>query len=88
MKYCKKCVMPDTRPGIWFDEEGVCQACRAEEEKDRIDWNVRFETIKKICSKYKGIDNDEYNCIIAVSGGKDSHYQAYVMKELIGMHLC
>lgn len=86
MNYCEKCVMPDTRPGIYFDEEGICQACRAEEQKDKIDWDIRFQELKKICDKYRGMNGDNYDCMIAVSGGKDSHFQVYVMKELMGMN--
>ncbi|MGE5418051.1 MAG: N-acetyl sugar amidotransferase [Acidobacteriota bacterium] len=86
MKYCKNCVMPDTRPGIRFDEEGICQACRAEEQKDRTDWNARFQELKDLCDKYRGSKGDGYDCVIAVSGGKDSHTQTYVMKELLGMN--
>lgn len=86
MKYCKKCVMPDTRPGIRFDEEGICQACRAEEQKDRTDWDLRFEELKRLCDKYRGSKGYGNDCIIAVSGGKDSHFQTHVMKELMGMN--
>lgn len=86
MRYCKKCVMPDTRPGIRFDEEGICQACRAEEQKDSTNWDVRFEELKNLCDKYRGSKGSGYDCIIAVSGGKDSHFQTHVMKELMGMN--
>lgn len=86
MKYCKKCVMPDTRPGIRFDEEGICQACRAEEQKDKTNWTERWTELQELCDKYRGSKGDDYDCIIAVSGGKDSHYQTYVMKELMGMN--
>ncbi|UUX92258.1 N-acetyl sugar amidotransferase [Methanoplanus endosymbiosus] len=86
MKYCKKCVMPDTRPGLGFDDEGVCFACRNHEKKSEIDWNSRFKELKTLCDKYRGKYGDSYDCIIAVSGGKDSHYQVYVMKELMGMN--
>ncbi len=41
MKICKKCIQPDTRPGIYFDENGVCGACLWENEKESIDWNLR-----------------------------------------------
>jgi N-acetyl sugar amidotransferase len=77
--------MPDTRPGIRFDEEGVCQACRAEEQKDRTDWKERFDELRKICDKHR-TSSDDYDCIIAVSGGKDSHFQTHVIKELMGMN--
>ncbi|MFA5524730.1 MAG: N-acetyl sugar amidotransferase [Tissierellales bacterium] len=86
MKYCKRCVMPDTRPGIFFDNEGVCQACRAEEQKDRTNWDARYEELKALCDKYRGMNGDSYDCMIAVSGGKDSHFQVYVMKELMNMN--
>ncbi|MFJ8257660.1 N-acetyl sugar amidotransferase [Peribacillus asahii] len=86
MKFCTKCVMPDTRPGILFDEAGVCQACRAEEKKENTDWEARFKELEALCNKYRRKDDSEYDCIIAVSGGKDSHYQVYVFKELLNMN--
>lgn len=86
MKYCKKCVMPNTRPGIYFDDEGVCQACRAEEQKDFTDWNVRKEELNELCAKHRRKEEGEYDCVIAVSGGKDSHFQVYYFKEVMGMN--
>ena len=86
MKYCTRCVMPDTRPGIKFNEEGVCQACIAHDKKNDINWDERFEELKNICNKYRGMNGDGYDCMIAVSGGKDSHYQVYIMKEVMGMN--
>jgi len=78
--------MPDTRPGITFNEKGVCIACQNNEKKRNIDWNSRLDELKKLCDKYRRKNAGEYDCIIAVSGGKDSHYQVYVMKELMGMN--
>ena len=43
MKYCKKCTMPDTRPGITFDAEGVCSACRHYESRSKVDWDARWK---------------------------------------------
>ena len=86
MKFCKKCIMPDTRPGISFDEKGICIACQNHEKKKTINWNERFEELKKLCDKYRRNTPGVYDCIIAVSGGKDSHYQVHVMKELMGMN--
>ena len=85
MRYCKKCVMPDTRPGIYFDEEGVCAACRAAERKKEIDWDKRKQQLGELCDKYRRKDR-YYDCIIAVSGGKDSHFQIYIMKEVMKMN--
>lgn len=86
MKYCKRCVIPNTRPGIIFDEEGVCRPCRVAEERKKIDWDKRFDELRKLCDKYRSKNGDHYDCIIAVSGGKDSYFQIYVMKELMKMN--
>lgn len=86
MRYCKKCVMPDTRPGISFNEEGICSACQAHERKKTVDYAGRMEELKKICDKYRGMNGTGYDCAIAVSGGKDSHFQVHMMKEVLGMN--
>lgn len=86
MKYCKKCVMPNTRPGIYFDDEGICQACRAEEQKDRTNWAMRQQELEALCDKHRRKSEGEYDCIIAVSGGKDSHFQVHYFKEIMNMN--
>lgn len=86
MRYCKKCVMPDTRPGIVFDEAGVCQACRNAEMSKQVDWGDRWEQLRQLCNKHRGRKGDYYDCIVTVSGGKDSYFQTHVMKELMGMN--
>ena len=87
MKYCTKCVMPDTRPGITFDKDGVCCACNHYDNRKNIDWDKRFDELKALCEKYRGCNGPgEYDCAIAVSGGKDSHFQVYIMKEIMGMN--
>lgn len=86
MRYCQKCVMPDTRPGITFDERGICSACQSFERRKLIDWEERDKEFHKICEKYRKMNENEYDCIIAVSGGKDSHYQTGIMKNEMGMN--
>ena len=87
MKYCKRCTMPDTRPGITFDEEGICCACRHYEERKNIDWDARWKEFEALCDKYRGCNGEgNYDCAIAVSGGKDSHFQVYIMKEVMKMN--
>lgn len=86
MKFCKKCIMPNTRPGITFNEDGVCIACQNNERKKDVDWDARMEELKKLCDRYRREQPGQYDCIIAVSGGKDSHYQVHVMKELMNMN--
>ena len=80
MRYCKKCTMPDTRPGITFDEQGVCSACRHFESRKNVDWDARFAEFEKFCDKYRGMNGPGgYDCAVAVSGGEDSHFQVWVL---------
>ncbi|MDO8561482.1 MAG: N-acetyl sugar amidotransferase [bacterium] len=81
MKYCKKCVMPDTKPDLSFDKEDVCDACRSADLKNAIDWKAREAEFKELAGKFKNKDSSKYDCIIPVSGGKDSHYQAYMARQ-------
>lgn len=86
MKFCKNCLMPNTRPGITFNKDGICIACQNNAKKENVDWSSRFDELKVLCDKYRRKQEGQYDCIIAVSGGKDSHYQVYVMKELMNMN--
>ncbi len=86
MKYCQKCLYPDTKPELIFDENGVCSACNSIIFKDKIDWNLRKNQLDQIFEKYRNNNDSTYDCIIPVSGGKDSHYQAYVIKEKFGLN--
>lgn len=87
--YCKKCLFPETKPDLSFNENGVCSACISSELKDQgIDWDLRKLEFEKIIENYRK-DGIGYDCLIPVSGGKDSTYQAYLMKEVYGMNpLC
>ena len=48
MRYCKRCVMPDTRPNIVFNAEGICQACLNYDRRQAIDWDRRFDELKAV----------------------------------------
>jgi N-acetyl sugar amidotransferase len=79
--------MPDTRPGIEFNEAGICSACVAYENRKKTDYKKRYEELKQLCSKYRGLNGKNgYDCMIAVSGGKDSHFQVHAMKVQMGMN--
>lgn len=81
---CNNCLIPNTKPGIRFNDDGICQACvRAEQKKD-IDYDARFKELEELCDKYRR--NHYYDCIITVSGGKDSYFQTYTFKEKLGMN--
>jgi N-acetyl sugar amidotransferase len=83
MRYCKLCLEPDTRPDCIFDEEGVCLPCRYHQTLDQIDWQARRREIEEIAEWGRRNTKSEYDCIIGVSGGKDSHRQAlYARDEL------
>jgi N-acetyl sugar amidotransferase len=86
MDFCKKCLMPTTKPGLQLDESGVCGACNHAERKKTTDWGKRHKELEELCEKYRGKNGNYYDCLIAVSGGKDSHYQVHVMKEQMGMN--
>lgn len=86
MKYCKKCLQPDTRPGIYFSEDGVCGACLYEESKNNIDWDQRLSDLHAIAEWAKG-KKKAYDCVVGVSGGKDSTFQAVYAREKLGLHV-
>ena len=85
MRYCKNCLFPDTKPGLSFDNNGVCSACTNAESKEKIDWESRRKELEQIFEKYKSKDGSHYDCIVPVSGGKDSHFQAITIKEEFGL---
>lgn len=85
MKICKRCIQPDTRPKIYFNEDGVCGACLWEEEKKSIDWNKREKELQDIADWAKKTTKANYDCVIGVSGGKDSTLQSLVARDRLGL---
>jgi len=80
MKYCQSCILPDTRPNLIIGEDGICNACKNNSEKPHINWDKRSSDFKKIIEHAK-IKSKHYDCIIPVSGGKDSTWQTHVCLE-------
>jgi N-acetyl sugar amidotransferase len=80
--------MPYTKPDLYIDEEGICNACRSYEHRGEVDWDKRKEELLVILDRYKSKDGSNYDCIVPVSGGKDSHYQTIRMLELGMNPLC
>ncbi len=101
VKFCKRCVISNQRPNsavefshtkaskkstINFDEEGICDACRIAEQKNRtIDWTEREKELRDLCDKHRSKDGS-YDCITPGSGGKDSFYASHILKTKYGMH--
>lgn len=87
MRYCARCLYPANHPlGLVFDEEGVCGGCRVHEEKDRLDWAERFETLRAMTRAYRSPGGRNADCIVAVSGGRDSYFIVHVVKNLLGLN--
>lgn len=78
--------MPNTRPGIQFHDDGICAPCHNYEKQKTTDWGQRKKELEKTCNKYRGKYGDGYDCAISVSGGKDSHFQVYMIKEVMKMN--
>ena len=87
MAYCTRCCLPETVQGIEFDELGICKACRASEQKMRIDWTQREKSLRDLLEKQKisARASDNYDCIIPISGGKDSAFQLHVLTKVYGL---
>ena len=85
IRYCTRCIMPDSRPRVVFDADGVCNACRNADEKDRIDWTLRREEFLALIEPYR-TKTGRWDCLVPWSGGKDSSAIAYRLKCEFGMN--
>lgn len=79
MKWCIRCCYPSTKPNIWFNEDGLCSACIAFDERAKIDWKAREQEFRSLMVPAR---NHQYDCVVACSGGKDSTWQIVKCKEL------
>lgn len=81
MNRCKRCLYPDTKPDLHFDEQGICSACRAFDKRKEIDWESREGELLKILEAAPK-NGSGYDCIVPSSGGKDSHFQVLKLIRL------
>jgi N-acetyl sugar amidotransferase len=88
LTYCTRCIMPDTKPDLHLDDEGVCNACNAYEKRREVDWDKRYTELLHILDRYRRKDGSNWDCIVPVSGGKDSTYQVVRMLQLGLNPLC
>lgn len=88
IRYCVRCVMPETKPDLLIDEEGVCSACRSYEHRAEVDWDARREELLRVLEPYRSRDGFTYDCIVPVSGGKDSTFQVLSTLKLGLNPLC
>ena len=81
VKYCRSCTLPSSSAvPLEFDDHGVCSGCQTSTEKIEINWDRRKRLFENLIEDYRSKDN-YYDCIIPVSGGKDSYWQIHIMKE-------
>jgi N-acetyl sugar amidotransferase len=80
--YCQRCVMPSTKPDLRLDGDGVCNACRSYENRRAVDWDARYKELVGLLERYRKRDGSNWDCIVPVSGGKDSTYQVVRMLQL------
>lgn len=85
LRYCIRCCMPETQEGVKFDELGICQACQSSEQKIHINWAEREKTLRTLLENAKANAGNNYDCIVPISGGKDSVYQLHVLVKVYGM---
>lgn len=86
MKYCKRCLQPDTRPNTVFSADGICPACNYFEALQHVDWQERFEMLQDLLASHPRKKGQYHDCIIGVSGGKDSTRQALFLRDKLGIN--
>jgi len=84
MRYCTRCILPDTRPGLTLGPDGVCNACRSAAQRPHVDWRARRAELERIAerARHLGRERGTYDCVVPVSGGKDSTWQVVTCLEL------
>jgi len=88
MKYCKSCVYPFATVNLHVDDDGICSSCKTFEAFEKIPekfWDEKKEKFNKLLKEISNSNDSEYDCLIPVSGGKDSYYQAHVITKELGL---
>ena len=85
LKYCSKCIMPETVEGQAFDKDGLCMTCQSQKQKVKVNWKQRRKALDKILSDAKANAGNNYDCIVPISGGKDSLWQLHVIVKEYGL---
>ena len=86
MKYCTRCLQPDTRPNTQFRADGICPACHYFDQLKDVDWEDRYLILKDLFSQFPRRKGQFHDCIIGVSGGKDSTRQALWVRDKLGFN--
>ena len=87
MRYCLRCGYPENHPlNIIFDDQGVCGGCRVHEEKDNLDWEERGKKLAALFDIFRSETGDNYDCVVPVSGARDSYFIVHTVKNVYGMN--
>jgi N-acetyl sugar amidotransferase len=86
MKYCQCCLQPDTRPNSQFTDEGICPACNYFQQLKDVDWQERYDILNDLLKQFPRQSGQYFDCIIGVSGGKDSTRQALYVRDQLGLN--
>src|SRR5690349_20380545 len=81
IQYCTQCLYPETKPDLQFSAEGVCSACTSFAARRSVDWNKRAEEFREVVGRFRSPNREGYDCLVPVSGGKDSTYQVVRLLE-------
>jgi len=83
IKFCKRCLYSNTHPlGLIINDEGICSGCEIHEEKNNLDWKLRWDKLKKLIKPYVSKSGKNYDCVVPVSGGQDSYYILHLVKKI------
>ena len=88
MRYCKRCVYPEIAVNLYIDDEGICTSCRAFDKFEALTsefWKKRQKRFEDILVQYTKTNTGNYDCVIPVSGGKDSYFQTHVIAKKYGL---
>lgn len=86
LRYCMRCCMPETSEGTIFDEMGMCRACISSEQKMHMNWEEKEKELRSILEEQKNANQGGYDCLVPISGGKDSAFQLHVLVNIYGMN--
>lgn len=85
LQYCTRCCMPETHRNAYYDEFGCCRGCQSSEQKMHINWAEREKQLRQILSEARKKAGNNYDCLLPLSGGKDSMFQAHVLVKIYKM---
>ncbi|OGT54536.1 MAG: LPS biosynthesis protein [Gammaproteobacteria bacterium RIFCSPHIGHO2_12_FULL_63_22] len=87
VRFCARCVYPTSSAApLALDAAGLCTGCRVAGQRETVDWARRETMFRRLLDEYRSVDGSNYDCIIPVSGGKDSYYQVHLVKAICGMN--